>query len=118
MPISYSLNDDEKLAFNATVQKAVTNITDFLDKDLGWWDEQAKSFNINKMQEDLYLLLNKERVFSKMAGEAAAQRFQHHLKSSNNINLKGVNTQMDIPTGPVLDEKAKQKQLADTVWGI
>lgn len=118
LPISYNLNDDEKLAFNSTVQKAVTNITSFLDNDLGWWDDQSKSFNINKMQEDLYLLLNKEKVLSKIAGEAAAQRYDHHLKSSNNINLKGVNNQMDIPTGPVLDEKAKQKQLADTVWGI
>lgn len=118
LPISYSLNDDEKLAFNATVQKAVTNINDFLDKDLGWWDDQAKSFNINKMQEDLYLLMNKEKVFSKLAGDSAAKRYEHHLKTSNNINLKGVNTQTDIPTGPVLDEKSKQKQLADTIWGI
>lgn len=118
LPISYSLNDDEKLAFNATVQKAATNINDFLDKDLGWWNDQTKSFNINKMQEDLYLLLNKEKVFSKLAGDSAAKRYEHHLKTSNNINLKGVNNQLDIPTGPVLDEKARQKQMADTLWGI
>jgi hypothetical protein len=118
LPISYSLNDDEKLAFNPTVQKAVDNINTFLDNDLGWWDAQSNSFNINKMQEDLYLLLNKDKVFSKLAGDSAAKRYEHHLKVSNNIKLNGVNNQMDIPNGTVVDEKVKQKQMADTLWGI
>ncbi len=86
--------------------------------DLGWWDAQSKSFNINKMQEDLYLLMNKDKIFQKIAGESAAQRYQHHLKISNNIKLNGVNNQMDIPTGQQLDEKAKQKQVADAIWSI
>lgn len=118
LPISYNLNDDEKLAFNATVQKAVDNIQGFLDNDLGWWDAKANSFNINKMQEDLYLLLNREKVISKFAGEAAAQRFQHHLKVSNNIKLEGVNNKMDIPTGQVLDEKARNQKVAETIWSF
>lgn len=118
LPISYSLNDDEKLAFNATVQKAVDNIQGFLDNDLGWWDAKNNSFNINKMQEDLYLLLNKDKVISKFAGEAAAQRFQHHLKITNNIKLEGVNNQTNIPTGQVLDEKARNQKVAESVWSF
>lgn len=118
LPISYSLNDDEKLAFNPTIQKAVDNIQDFLDNDLGWWNDQTKSFNINKMQEDLYLLMNKDKVFSKIAGESAAQRYVHHQKISNNVKLTGVNNQMDIPTGQVLDEKAKQQKVAETIWSF
>jgi hypothetical protein len=119
LPISYSLNDDEKLAFNPIVQKAVDDIQGFLDNDLGWWDEKAKSFNINKMQEDLYLLKNKDKIFQKIAGESAAQRFQHHLKTSNNINLKGVNGQLDIPIPAVkLDEKARNQQVAEAMWSI
>jgi hypothetical protein len=118
LPISYSLNDDEKLAFNGTIQKAVDDIQGFLDNDLGWWDEQAKSFNINKMQEDLYLLKNKDKIFQKIAGESAAQRFQHHLKVSNNIKLEGVNNKMDIPTGQVLDEKARNQKVAETIWSF
>ncbi len=118
LPISYSLNDDEKLAFNPTVQKAVDNIQGFLDNDLGWWDAKTNSFNINKMQEDLYLLLNKDKVISKFAGEAAAQRFQHHLKITNNIKLEGVNVQTNIPTGQVLDEKARNQKVAESVWSL
>ncbi len=118
LPISYSLNDDEKLAFNPTVQKAVDNIQGFLDNDLGWWDAKSNSFNINKMQEDLYLLLNKEKVFSKFAGEASAQRFLHHQKTSNNIKLTGVNNQTEIPTGQVLDEKARNQKVAETIWSF
>jgi hypothetical protein len=37
---------------------------------------------------------------------------------SNNIKLNGVNNKMDIPTGEVVNEDAKQKQMADTIWGI
>lgn len=118
LPISYGLNDDEKLAFNPTIQKAVDNIQGFLDKDLGWWNDETKSFNINKMQEDLYLLLNRDKVLSKFAGEGAAQRYQHHLKISNNIKLSGVNNQMDIPTGQVLDEKARNQKVADAIWEV
>lgn len=120
LPISYGLTDEEKLAFNPTIQKAVDNIQGFLDVDLGWWDAKANSFNINKMQEDLYLLLNRERIFSKMTGESAAQRFQHHLKITNNINLNGVNTETAIPsiTGQPLDEKAKNQKLAEAAWAI
>lgn len=118
LPISYGLNDDEKLAFNPTVQKAVDNIQGFLDNDLGWWDAKNNSFNINKMQEDLYLLLNKEKVFSKFAGEASAQRFLHHQKTSNNIKLTGVNNQTEIPTGQVLDEKARNQKVAETIWSF
>lgn len=117
LPISYTLNDDEKLAFNPTIQKAVDNIQSFLDNDLGWWNDQTKSFNVNKMQEDLYLLMNKEKVFSKIAGESAAQRFLHHQKIANNIKLTGVNNQMDIPTA-VLDEKARQQKMAESVWAV
>lgn len=119
LPINYGLNDDEKLSFNPTVQKAIGDINTFLDNDLGWWDKASNSFNVNKIQEDLYLLLNKEKVLSKMAGEAAAQRFQHHLKVSNNIKLEGVNTQTTIPvSGQGLDAKAKNQQLAESVWSI
>lgn len=119
LPISYGINDDEKLAFNATVQKAVGNINEFLDNDLGWWDKQSNSFNINKMQEDLYLLKNRDKIFQKIAGESAAQRFQHHLKVSNNIKLEGVNTQTTIPvSGQPLDAKAKNQQLAEAAWSM
>lgn len=118
LPINYSIPEDESLAFVPVVQKAVDNINDFLDNELGWWDKNTNSFNTTKMQEDLYLLLNRDKVFSKFAGEASAKRYEHHLKTSNNINLKGVNNQMDIPTGQPLDEKAKFKQLADTMWGV
>lgn len=118
LPINYSLNDDEKLAFNPTIQKAVDDIQGFLDKDLGWWNNETNSFNINKMQEDLYLLMNRDKVFSKFAGEAAAQRFVHHQKISNNIKLNGVNNQMDIPTGQVLDAKAVNQKVAENIWAI
>jgi hypothetical protein len=70
------------------------------------------------MQEDLYLLLNREKVFSKFAGEGAAQRFQHHLKETNNIKLTGVNNQTNIPTGQVLDEKARNQKVAETIWNF
>ncbi len=119
LPISYGINDDEKLAFNATVQKAVGNINEFLDNDLGWWDKQSNSFNINKMQEDLYLLKNRDKIFQKIAGESAAQRFQHHLKASNNIKLEGVNTQTTIPvSGQPLDAKAANQKLAEAAWDM
>lgn len=119
LQISYGINDDEKLAFNATVQKAVGNINEFLDNDLGWWDKQTNSFNINKMQEDLYLLKNRDKIFQKIAGESAAQRFQHHLKVSNNIKLEGVNTQTTIPvSGQPLDAKAANQKVAEALWNM
>lgn len=115
LPINYGLNDDEKLAFNPVVQKAVGDINTFLDNDLGWWDDNSKSLNIKKIQEDLYLLMNKDKIFQKIAGESAAQRFQHHLKVTNNINLNGVNNQTEIPSGKK-DVKAQNQQLAEAIW--
>lgn len=115
LPISYTINDDEKLAFNATVQKAVDNINTFLDNDLKWWNEETKSFNINKMQEDLYLLMNRDKIHQKIANEASAKRFDHHLKLQNNIKLNGVN--QEIAPAQV-SAKTESQIVAENIWKL
>lgn len=109
LPISYTINPDELNASKQMLENL--NVNEFLDKR--WFNEQGIP-NITQMQEDLYLLTNRDKVFQKIANEAAAQRFLHHQKIQNNIKLNGVTT----PTAPVptTDTKAEQQQLAEFVW--
>lgn len=114
LPVNYIINDEENLAFNATVQKAVGDINSFLDNDLGWWDKDTKSFNVNKIQEDLYLLMNKGKVFQAIANKAATQRHDHQLKVQNNIKLNGVNN----TNTPIQQPKPMNEQMAETIWNM
>ena len=117
LPINYLVSDEEKVAFNEVVQRAVANISDFLDNELGWWDKDAKSFNVGKMQEDLYLLMNRGKVHQKIANESATQRFLHQQKVQNNINIKGVNNGAPPVSGQP-DTKAQNQQMAEFMWNL
>lgn len=111
LPISYIVADEEKAGFNETVKKAVLNLNDFVDKDLQWWDETTKSFNVDKMQEDLYLLINKDKVFQKIANEAAAKKLDHYLKLKSNIKVDGTGQPAPSTNG------AHPKEMEEkTIW--
>lgn len=108
LPINYAINPDELIASKQQLENF--NVNEFLDKR--WFDEQG-SPNITQMQEDLYLLTNKDKVFQKIANEAASQRFLHHTKIQNNINLNGVN--QEIAPSQVSPKDVNQ-QVAEQIW--
>lgn len=108
LPVEYTLSSDEVAASKAMLENL--NVNDFFGTR--WFDENGNP-NIQLMQEDLYLLTNREKVFQKIANESAAQRFLHHQKNQNNININAVNQQMGLPgqTG-----KTESQTLAENIW--
>jgi hypothetical protein len=61
-----------------------------LPKDLyfenRWFNKEGKP-NVQQIMADKYLLENREKIFSKIANEAASQRLLAHLKKNGNINI-------------------------------
>lgn len=108
LPISYGISPEDLSASKDLVLESL-NGNKFLDAR--WFDESGNP-KINQIQEDLYLLTNRDRIFQKIANEASAQRFLHHQKVQNNIKLNGVNTELTPPSGG----KNTNQELAEKMW--
>lgn len=108
LPISYAITPEE---LNASKQQLANfNVNEFLDSR--WFDEKGIP-NIKQMQEDLYLLQNRDKVFQKIANEASAQRLAHHLKTKSNVVVNGpVNT--PVPT----NGKSVEQEFAEKIWSV
>jgi len=82
IPISFNVGEDERLAMK-------NDLTDF-DSDSyfenRWFSEDGKP-KVQQIMADKYLLENREKIFSKIANEAASQRLLAHLKKNGNINI-------------------------------
>lgn len=82
IPISFNVAEEERLAMK-------NELEDF-DSDLyfenRWFDKEGKP-NVQQIMADKYLLENREKIFSKIANEAASQRLLAHLKKNGNINI-------------------------------
>ena len=82
IPISFNVAEDERLAMK-------NDLEDF-DTDLyfenRWFNKEGKP-NVQQIMADKYLLENREKIFSKIANEAASQRLLAHLKKNGNINI-------------------------------
>jgi len=82
IPISFNVGEEERLAMK-------NDLKDF-DSDSyfenRWFTEDGKP-NVQQIMADKYLLENREKIFSKIANEAASQRLLAHLKNNGNINI-------------------------------
>lgn len=87
LPVSYGVTDEERNALKATVESF--NPTEFLAKR--WFSEKDGKVYPNAVQtmDDLYLLQNKDKIFQKIANEAAAQMAAHIRKTRSNTNVNG-----------------------------
>ena len=94
IPISFNVAEDERLAMK-------NDLTDF-DSDSyfekRWFAEDGKP-KVQQIMADKYLLENREKIFSKIANEAASQRLLAHLKKNGNININ----QTPTPQGTAPD---------------
>lgn len=107
IPISFNVAEEERLAMK-------NDLEDF-DSDLyfenRWFNKEGKP-NVQQIMADKYLLENREKIFSKIANEAASQRLLAHLKKSGNININ----QTPTPQGaaPNLNSiEAERQRLAE-----
>lgn len=112
LPVTYAISPEELAVSKQMLENL--NVNEFLDQR--WFDEQGNP-KINQMQEDLYLLTNRDKVFQKIANESAAQRYAHHQKIQNNIKLNGVNNGAPTVTAQP-DTKAEQHQMAEFLWNL
>jgi len=82
IPITFNVGEDERLVMK-------NDLADF-DSDSyfenRWFSEDGKP-KVQQIMADKYLLENREKIFSKIANEAASQRLLAHLKKSGNINI-------------------------------
>lgn len=109
LPISYQITSEELAASKQTLEN--TNVYSFFDNR--WFDEKGNP-NVTLIQEDLYLLANRARIFQKIANESSAQRYLHHVKKQNNINLTSVNN-APAPAANV-DTRTESERLGDALW--
>lgn len=102
IPIAFNVAEDERLSIK-------NDLTDF-DTDSyfekRWFSEDGKP-KVQQIMADKYLLENREKIFSKIANEAASQRLLAHLKKNGNININ----QSPTPQGAKPELNATQAEL-------
>jgi hypothetical protein len=111
IPISFNVAEEERLAMK-------NELSDF-DSDSyfenRWFNKEGKP-NVQQIMADKYLLENREKIFSKIANEAASQRLLAHLKKAGNININQTSTpQGTIPN--INTNASVQEQLANWAFG-
>jgi hypothetical protein len=111
IPISFNVAEEERLAMK-------NELSDF-DSDSyfenRWFNKEGKP-NVQQIMADKYLLENREKIFSKIANEAASQRLLAHLKKTGNININQTSTPQG--TTPNINTNASvQEQLANWAFG-
>jgi len=82
IPIAFNVAEEERLAMK--------NQLDDFDTDSyfeGRWFNKDGKPNVQQIMADKYLLENRDKIFSKIANEAASQRLLAHLKKNGNINI-------------------------------
>ena len=87
IPISFNVGDDEK--FNMKSQLEDFDSDTYFENR--WFNKDGRP-NVQQIMADKYLLENREKIFSKIANEAASQRLLAHLKKSGNININQTST--------------------------
>jgi hypothetical protein len=113
LPVSYNISPEELTASKQILENLEVN--EFLGPR---WFDGNNNPNVNLIQEDLYLLQNREKVFQKIANEAAAQMKAHLIKTQNNINLKGVSPTLG-PINPNQPAPVNESQaLAEKIWSM
>jgi len=82
IPITFNVGEEERLAMK-------NDLEDFDSDsyfDNRWFTEDGKP-KVQQIMADKYLLENRDKIFSKIANEAASQRLLAHLKNNGNINI-------------------------------
>lgn len=111
LPINYGISPEELIASKADLESFDINVY-FEER---WFDENNNP-KILQIQEDLYLLKNRDKILQSIANEAASQRYLHHLKQQNNINLSGVNPQLGPPAQT--QQKTENQMMAEQIWSF
>jgi hypothetical protein len=103
IPITFNVGEEEKLAMKNELEDFDSD--GFLENR--WFDEDGKP-NVKQIMADKYLLENRDKIFSKIANEAASQRLLAHLKKNGNININ----QAPTPQGakPELNSTAAEME--------
>jgi hypothetical protein len=107
IPISFNVADDEKIGIK-------NNLSDFDSDEYfgGRWFNDDGTPKVQQIMADVYLLENRDKIFSKIANEAASQRLLAHIKNSGNINVN-----QQTPQGkPTQAFNSQLDELAKAVW--
>jgi hypothetical protein len=82
IPITFNVAEEERLAMKNQLEDFDTD-TYFEGR---WFNNDGRP-NVQQIMADKYLLENRDKIFSKIANEAASQRLLAHLKKNGNINI-------------------------------
>jgi len=107
IPIAFNVAEDERLAMKNQLEDFDTD-TYFESR---WFTKEGKP-NVQQIMADKYLLENRDKIFSKIANEAASQRLLAHLKKNGNININQTPTPQG--TKPNLNSiEAERQRMAE-----
>ena len=107
IPIAFNVAEEERLSMKNELEDFDTD-TYFENR---WFNNDGRP-NVQQIMADKYLLENRDKIFSKIANEAASQRLLAHLKKSGNININ----QTPTPQGAKPDlsgAEAERQRLAE-----
>jgi hypothetical protein len=107
IPIAFNVAEDERLVMKNQLEDFDTD-TYFESR---WFTKEGKP-NVQQIMADKYLLENRDKIFSKIANEAASQRLLAHLKKNGNININQTPTPQG--TKPNLNSiEAERQRMAE-----
>jgi hypothetical protein len=113
IPIEFKADAEEKGNLQKMLETWATHNLDanVIFKDV--WANKDGSINIQQVAEDLYLLMNRDKIFQKIANESGNKRLNHQMKINKNITINSNGKQ---PEGAAPTEKDAQAANIDFLW--
>jgi hypothetical protein len=105
IPVAYKVTEEEKAALQPLLSSAYDDLPAFFNQ-LGWVDKSGQ-INVAKLQQDLHLITNKEKVIAEMVTETGKLRHKESIKAIKNIDYSGGNkSNGDLGATPEEKQKA------------
>ena len=104
IPVNYAISKEEKESIKPVVESLYSDWSYFEKR----WLNPDKSINVDAMSQDIHLLENRDKIFSKFVSEAGQKRHAEDIKAIKNVDFTG--TKRSGTTE--LSDKEKQDAMA------
>jgi hypothetical protein len=112
--VSYGTSKEEKDFVTNAVKEFAESGFDANSLFVKEWVNKDGSLNVKQIIEDKMLLTNKEKVFQKIANDAASQRLEIYLREKKNIRI---DTGAGQNFGAQDATKTQSEKLQEVFWG-
>jgi hypothetical protein len=114
LSVMYGVAQEDKAAIEKELKDFVQSNYDANALFAERWVNADGTLNTKQIAEDRFLLAHRDKIFQKIAMDAASKRLETHLKTKKNINIDETKTNRTAEIGDAA--KTESEKMAEFFW--